>query len=341
MKYIAYFVAHSFLLVAAYLYFLVTKKNTERGIQALVFLYCHTRGNVNQWLLRVEQLFGARLQQLNDKEGVLGRASDMVNLLPDLQSKGFHVKQNALSPDACDRLMAFALNTPAIVRPMDGQERSSENILKMVDLANPLAVRYDYKTSDLLANPDVQNLLSDPSLLTLAEAYLGKAPKVDVLSMWWHFHFHDQPDSNAAQLYHFDLDRPRWLKVFIYLTDVGPDNGPHSFIQGSHRPGTIPDDILKRGYVRLSDTEVTSIIGEHQEKVFTAPRGSIIVEDTIGLHKGGVVQGSGRLILQLQFSSSLFGAKTPTSAKLPTHQTEDLKRAIEYNPSVFSGYLSR
>jgi hypothetical protein len=41
---------------------------------------------------------------------------------------------------------------------------------------------------------------------------------------------------------------------------------------------------------------------------FSAPRGTIIAEDTRGLHKGKHVTRNDRLIFQLEFSNSLFGS---------------------------------
>ena len=38
------------------------------------------------------------------------------------------------------------------------------------------------------------------------------------------------PDSSSAQLFHFDLDKPKWLKFFI-LNDVDENNDPHFMFQ--------------------------------------------------------------------------------------------------------------
>ncbi len=339
MKSLFLFVVHGIFFVIGYLYFIFQGKNTNRGHQAMVFLFCNTGGQFNDMLLRLERWRCRKFLVDLEGQGVLGSVNDMRGIAVDqLKNLGYHANPKALSEDVCDRLMAFALKTPALVRPMDGQEKKSALALEVVNLNNPGAVRYDYRTEDLLSNPDIQDLVADPSLLALAEAYLGKLPKLDVMSMWWHFGYHDQPDSEAAQLYHFDLDRPKWLKVFIYLTDVGPENGPHYFIQGSHRVNGIPQSFLRRGYVRLTDEEVLNAYGADQQIVFMGERGSIIVEDTMGLHKGGVVKGGGRLMLQLQFSSSLFGANYP-KATLPSKKTGRLQERASCNSEIYSGYL--
>ena len=160
----------------------------------------------------------------------------------------------------------------------------------------------------------------------------------DVLSMWWHTNHHSQPDSEAAQFYHFDLDRIKWLKIFVYLTDVGPDNGPHSFVVGSHADGGIPWHLRRKGYVRLADDDVAAEYGPDRCLNITAPRGSIIVEDTRGLHKGNAVTGAPRLVLQLQFSNSLFGGQYP-KARITNLQSQDFRARLDEMPAVYRQYV--
>ena len=133
------------------------------------------------------------------------------------------------------------------------------------------------------------------------------------------------------------MDRFKWLKVFIYITDVGPDNGPHSYVRGSHRTGAIPSDILRRGYVRLTDEEVSTVYPKDDILVFDAPRGTIIIEDTRGLHKGVHVREGARLILQLQFSNTLFGANYP-AARINRIISPNMKRMIKFAPDIYRQY---
>lgn len=169
-------------------------------------------------------------------------------------------------------------------------------------------MRYEFQEQDLINDSVVQTLIADMSFIAVAQAYLRCQPIIDVISMWWHTAFLERPDKDAAQFWHFDMDRIKWLKFFIYLTDVGPENGPHSFVSGSHRRGAIPDDLLSKGYARLTDEEVKRAYPEDRIIEFCGPRGTVIVEDTRGLHKGKHVERGDRLVLQIQFSNSLFGA---------------------------------
>jgi hypothetical protein len=306
---------------------------------ALVQLFCASGGRFNDLLTRV---IGWRSKPLDIDApvGVLGdmRSASMSSNVKALRERGYAVFPDVLPKEMCERLMRFALETPALVRRMDHEPEGAPPRLARFDPDRPLAVRYDYPVDALLNEADVQALLADPSLLALAQAYLGSRPRADVLSMWWHTGFHSQPDSEAAQFYHFDLDRIKWLKVFIYLTDVGPSDGPHSFIAGSHKTGGIPAAMLRKGYVRLDDAEVLEHYGAERQVEFAAPRGTLIVEDTRGLHKGKAVSGSSRLILQLQFSNSLFGARYP-KATMREVKHPALSRMVARAPDVYAQYF--
>ncbi len=309
-------------------------RTPELALQSMVWLFCTSGGRFNDW---ISHRIAKRRPPISipNAVGVLGnlQASQRADFGESLRRDGFLIFPSVLSTDVCDRLMAFAMQTPATIRPMDGQ---SEDVTRQVhfDFANPQAVRYDYQPSDLLNQMDIQDLMADLSLVALIQDYLECEPLADVLSMWWHTAYKDHPDSMAAQFFHFDMDRFKWLKVFVYLTDVGPDNGPHAFVRGSHLVGSIPQSILERGYVRLTDDEVAANFPPKDIITFAAPRGTIIIEDTRGLHKGVHVRDGARLILQLQFSNSLFGTNYP-SARMTQVNSFRMKQMLETSPAIY------
>ncbi len=339
MKKFIFLAAHSCFFALGVVQFLVRGINSERAHQALIYLFCASGGRFNAWCSRIVSMWHKPLEYAT-KSGILGDMGSTSGevALRQLQEKGYVVFENALAPEVCARLMSFALTTPANIRAMDGEEKRAIPRTAFYNADKPEAVRYDYKTDDLLGNVDVQDIMADPSILALAEAYLDARPKLDVVSMWWHTRFHSKGDSEAAQFYHFDMDRVKWLKVFIYLTDVGPADGPHAFIAGSHRPGAIPQHFLDRGYVRLMDDEVFGHYGESSEVKFAAPRGTVIVEDTRGLHKGSPVSDNPRLLLQMQLSNSLFGVSYP-KAFLPSQKTPALASQLSRFADVYKAYL--
>lgn len=326
------------LLPVGFVLYWFTGRTPGFGHQALIWLFCVTHGRSNDFLSKIASLVRPNLV-IDSPVGVLGNMGGTVlaENIDRLRADGFAVFERALHPDVCDRLVRFALSTKARVRRMDGETEIEREREALFEPENPTAVRYDYPASLLLDNQDIQSLLADQSILSIAQEYLECQPIADVLNMWWHTNYHKQPDAQAAQFFHFDMDRIKWLKVFIYLTDVGPENGPHSFIRGSHRSGGIPLRLLLRGYERLTDKDVNDSYAASDHMEFSAPRGSIIIEDTRGLHKGAHVRGGARLVLQLQFSNDLYGAKSPR-ARISRVEDPMLQKMLVRAPAIYSQY---
>jgi ectoine hydroxylase-related dioxygenase (phytanoyl-CoA dioxygenase family) len=142
--------------------------------------------------------------------------------------------------------------------------------------------------------------------LTVVKAYLGE-PILRNINAWHSVvPTSSSLDGNlaAAQLLHHDNDKPLgWVKVFIYLTDVWQDNGPHAYVPSSHKH--VPDVLRRDG--RYTDAEVI----EHYPEIrtITGECGTIIIGDTQCLHKGTEPLTGQRSILQLEFCNSLLGAE--------------------------------
>jgi hypothetical protein len=279
------------------------------GHKALVSLFCLTGGWSNDILHRLVAL----------RRPAREAGGDAARIAAQIRDRGYYVFDRRIPGDVCERLLAFSLAE-------SGYERG-----------RPARVRYDLDESRILQSGDAQALMADPELLAVAEAYLGSRPLLDFVAMWWHTSFSTQPDKDAGQWFHFDMDRIKWLKFFIYLTDVGPENGPHTFVAGSHRSGGIPRSILKKGQVRIDDAEVQRAYAEGDAVELCGPRGTIIAEDTRGLHKGRAVRSGDRLVFQLQYSDIIFGADYPRPSGFAV--TDALRDAARRHPGVFSRFV--
>lgn len=152
----------------------------------------------------------------------------------------------------------------------------------------------EYETSHLLTQPDILALLQHPYLLDVATSYLGCKPTISSLSVWWSF----PTDGSAqeAENYHRDVDDWRFVKFFLYLTDVTDGAGPHRFIRTSHRSSKF---LFIR---RLEDKAVESRFKLEDCLAITGKAGTAFLEDTFGLHKGQPPLDTKRLVLQIQYS---------------------------------------
>lgn len=143
----------------------------------------------------------------------------------------------------------------------------------------------------------------DPRLLRLATAYFGCRPYLDSVQAWWSLSGNEQPEE--AENFHRDNDSIRFLKFFLYLTDVTEGHGPHKFVVGSHREGKL----LERR--RYRDEEVVAAFGAERVRTMTGVSGDAFIEDTWGMHKGQLPLTGRRLLVQFRYSV------TPTVFRSP------------------------
>ncbi len=181
---------------------------------------------------------------LPKNQGVLGELDQakLHEIVKEIRENVYYIFDHLLSPDICDKLKKFALTQETNLQPQPKIKPEST----MYDRNNLIATTYWLKEEDLIANAEIQKLISDLSIIAVAQAYLQTKPILDIVAMWWTTNFGKEACTESAQLYHFDLDRIKWLKFFIYLTDVNSHNGPHCYVKGTHRPGAKPKDLLKR-----------------------------------------------------------------------------------------------
>jgi hypothetical protein len=245
-----------------------------------------------------------------------------------LQRDGIYVVPEPLDAGTCAELEALARAADCTLVgeqvPVGSRGR--------FDPAAPAAPRYEVEEQDLLTAPVVQRLLADESVLAVAQGYLGSAPVQDMVAMWWSAASPGGPSSVAAQKFHFDLDRLRFLKLFVYLTDVGPDSGPHVYVRGTRRQ-------LAAGFRRDRRSEDGDVERAYGDAITTieGARGTVFLADTRGLHKGAPPAVGHRLVFQVEFATSLFG-QAVTRADLGDVVVPELRRAIDRYPAVFARF---
>jgi hypothetical protein len=151
-----------------------------------------------------------------------------------------------------------------------------------------------YELPTVVACPWLMTALNRPGILRLTSAYLGCKPTISAVGLRWSFPGATAPD--MTQAFHRDPDEWRFLKLFVYLTDVDGETGPHIYVAGSHNT---------RGRLRgkaYSEAEVEARFGKENLRPILGPRGTTFLADTIGIHAGMPPQRAPRLLLQVQYS---------------------------------------
>jgi hypothetical protein len=156
--------------------------------------------------------------------------------------------------------------------------------------------------SDWVLSQELTYLMAmSPGILNIVGNYLKVEPILNLPESWFSFPV-EALKVESAQNWHVDCDRVKWIKVFVYLTDVGEDNGPHSFVAKSHKNWRLPVTNS-----RFTNDQVLSKFFLGDLKTFVAQKGTVIFEDTRGIHKGSRLNAGYRFILQLEFSTDSFG----------------------------------
>ncbi|WP_017296853.1 hypothetical protein [Nodosilinea nodulosa] len=148
-----------------------------------------------------------------------------------------------------------------------------------------------------------QKLKVDPYLLDIASQYLNHSAVYMRGELAWGF---PTPNTLAdkirtARVYHCDINDFKTIKFFFYLTDVGEGEGPHAYIEGTHRNRRFSHQWMGQACAAIDDEILVKTYGRDRVRVVTGPAGTGFVGDPYCLHRGAVPSRHPRLLLQLEF----------------------------------------
>lgn len=205
--------------------------------------------------------------------------------LSALRSEGVSLLDPLLTPAQIDEMNAY-LRADELIAP-DGRRFPTDEVPAGVNVAS-------YSLATMLRCPHVLGLMNHPRVLSVVEAYLGCAPTISGARIDWYRPHGEEPCD--VQRFHRDYDDWKFVKFFVYLTDVDDDTGPHEYIARSHR---------RSGRFRARPYEPEQIAAEYGQQAFTrvcGSRGTSFMADTWGIHKGNVPVRGERVMLQVQYS---------------------------------------
>lgn len=224
----------------------------------------------------------------------------------NLTGSGIHRLGRLLSPEQCWQLREFfsARNVFDPYRPRHPE------FLPGSPLRDSHAHIAHHKPVDVIGAPWLLELANDPRMLDIAGAYLGCKPTIGYMACWWSYPTGLGPQQ--AENWHRDADDWRFIKLFVYLTDVGRESGPHVYVRGS----ASDPRLLK--VKRFDHDEVAETFGEDNMLTMTGKAGDGFFENTFGIHKGQPVQQGTRLIFQVAYSLNPlpYSPKQPVSANV-------------------------
>ncbi len=144
----------------------------------------------------------------------------------------------------------------------------------------------------------------DPRLHDIANTYLGMWSKLEYVDLW-HTPPSDATERKSSQRWHRDFNDRLLLKAFVYLNDVDIDSGPFEYV-----PRSVPgSDFGDRwpwwpGYDGYPpDEEFERQMKDVPVKTFTGTRGTLILCNTSGFHRGGYATGKPRTLATWTYCS--------------------------------------
>ena len=220
----------------------------------MVRLFCVTGGRSNYFiniLTSKKDIMKIDKKKINEKK--------IEEILREITEKGYFIYENFLSDENSEIILNFCLNQKLEIRPSGDENWGSLKRPIYFNKINPQAVLYETPKNTVLSEKNIANLLFNHEVILICNKYFGYKPIFDHASLSISTSYSKIADDKAAQKFHFDLDRPRWLKFLIYITDVDSNNGPHVFVEGTHKNNGIDKSLLSMGYTRLEDEIVKEI----------------------------------------------------------------------------------
>jgi hypothetical protein len=275
----------------------LTGENTHLAVRAL---HRRTAGRSSRWGL-------SALRAVYGSEAPIPRLDGAwAERLQTLHRDGVVVVPSFLDGSAIARIRDFATTAPAVLRSVDGSIRRGT-----------LADRDDSTAAVTLVErfvidqPDIQSLIANASIWSLAAANFATTPVVHPPLLHWSIAGATVTDAErrrGARQYHWDYDGLAGMRVHLYLTDVDEGAAPMSYVVGSHRPGALSSRPLRNGDRGIPDDALRAAFPDSAVRVMTGPAGTMFVSDSHGLHSGSDAITADRLFLAMPVQATSFAS---------------------------------
>jgi hypothetical protein len=230
-----------------------------------------------------------KLSHLKPKANILDAARATIGMR-DLSGPGLHMLGQLLSPEHCSELVDY-FSTKNVRDPY----RSNEPKFLPLSAQRPRDAHIAHHDAvDILNAPYLLDLANDPRVLDAVGAFLGCKPTIGYMATWWSYSTALGPQQ--AENFHRDVDDWRFVKLFVYLTNVTLETGPHKYVLNSSADRRLTK------IRRFNDAEVAKTFGEENIRTMTSKAGEGFLEDTYGIHKGQPVLNGNRLLFQVVYT---------------------------------------
>jgi hypothetical protein len=243
------------------------------------------------------------------KSAALSPQDRATRLTEEMERNGYSYVTDLIQPSQVRDIREFLATRDCreLSRPELGTFRPPE-------LLSPECRKLGYDPETVLECPHILEIANHPVILGAVERMFGCKPTISIMEVWWSIG--GQPtDSTGAtyqdDMFHRDVEDLAFVKLFIYLTDVDEDSGPHAFVPGTHRSPLLVER------KPLSVEEVTAAFGKDSIRTYLAPIGTAFMENTWGVHRATPAKSKHRLICSVTYSLTGWSPQSPRRACSP------------------------
>jgi hypothetical protein len=241
------------------------------------------------------EYFKARVQERIYRKRVEALGNVPEEIVQSLQVKGFYVWENFLDDETCDRIRNSIDNLT---------EKYSESIWRDEEDADNRIYNAE------LLDKDIRDFNQHEALKNLAGRYLHTrtTPFVTLANR---IKAKSGENRGSGGGWHRDTNYIHQFKSIVYLNDVNSENGPFQYVSGTQFKGTLFEFRkfgIKLDQNRLNDEEVERIVdgSDYSITEFTAKRGTCLLVDTSGIHRGKPLMKGERYALTNYFYQDYF-----------------------------------
>jgi len=241
---------------------------------------------------------------------------DLAPGLERLQTDGFVVHPLRLEPEKVAAIRKHLEGLPVHAGYHVYQAEQRLWSLPEVQSVSPLA---GYTSDQLLRTPYLVDFLNHPAIIDFLQMALGCVPTLYSINAWWSFPG-TSPVGDGAQHFHRDNDDWKFITLFLYLTDVDEDSGPHQLIVGSHTLQGMKTLLQRAESNGMQDDSIDAILSFTNDNYFGAqfsascerlfkgsivniggPAGTMFMANTIAIHRGLMPLRTPRLLIWARY----------------------------------------
>lgn len=272
------------------------------------------------------------IYSFGSETGLFGKCSNNETVIEktvsDLKEQGYSKFEFLLDEKRCDNLIKK-------LSSYDFTPKKSSRVVKGIQLDNPLTTTHWIKSQQDVANTkEVQELITDPTILEICQRFLETTPINSQTNSWWSVAHKNQ---DSTHMFHQDCEDVKFVKVFLYLNDVSHENGPHVYARGSRnnikKPNNkyrvsnrVPENFIKQNY--------------HIDEL-TGKKGTLLFVNTHGYHKGKSLTKGHRILVQLEFNSTYMYPMVSLKRFPIQPQNKKIDKFIKHHHTIYHKYLKK